>query len=147
MSFGGGPLNNYVLQSHARMMQVLREDPGSTGLVTSISGMITKHGMGLWSTEPPPKGFQMADVSEQALAETSTAAADSAYQGPADVVGYTVTYEGDAPSTGIVVARASQADEPTHAVATTSDPELLADMVSSEWVGRRIDVTGDGFTG
>ena len=49
MSFGGGPLNNYVLQSHARMMHVLREDPGSTGLVTSVSGMITKHGMGLWS--------------------------------------------------------------------------------------------------
>jgi acetyl-CoA C-acetyltransferase len=147
MSFGGGPLNNYVLQSHARMMQVLREDPGSTGLVTSISGMITKHGMGLWSTEPPPGGFQVADVSKQALAETPTAAADSAYQGPAEVVGYTVTYEGDTPSTGIVVARALQADEPTHTVATSSDPGLLADMVSSEWAGRRIDVTGDGFSG
>jgi hypothetical protein len=109
--------------------------------------MITKHGMGLWSTEPPPSGFQVADVSKQALAETSTAAADSAYQGPAEVVGYTVTYEGEAPSTGIVVARALQADEPTHAVATSNDPELLADMVSSEWVGRRIEVTGDGFTG
>ncbi len=68
MSFGGGPLNNYVLQSTARMMDVLRENPGSTGLVTSISGMITKHGMGLWSTTPATKGFQVADVSEQALA-------------------------------------------------------------------------------
>jgi acetyl-CoA C-acetyltransferase len=147
MSFGGGPLNNYVLQSHARMMQVLREDPGSKGLVTSVSGMITKHGMGLWSTEPPVKGFQVADVSAQALSETSTAAADSGYQGPADVVGYTVTFEGDTASTGIVIARAAQAGAPTHTVATTTDADLLADMLSSEWVGRRIDVTGDGFTG
>ncbi len=146
MSFGGGPLNNYVLQSTARMMQVLREDPGSTGLVTSVSGMITKHGMGLWSTEPPRNGFQIADVREQALAETPTAAADSGYQGPADVVGYTVTYEGDAPSTGIVVAKATGTGAPTHAVATTSDPDLLTELIGSEWVGRRITVTSDGFT-
>jgi hypothetical protein len=103
--------------------------------------------MGLWSTEPPAKGFQLADVAEQALAETATAAADSGYQGPADVVGYTVTYEGDTPSTGIVVARAAQGTAATHAVARTNDAALLADMVSSEWVGRRIDVAGDSFTG
>jgi acetyl-CoA C-acetyltransferase len=145
MSFGGGPLNNYVLQSHARMMQVLREDPGSTGLVTSISGMVTKHGMGLWSTKPPAQAFRVADVSKQALAETPTAAADSGYQGPADVLGYTVTYEGDAPSTGIVVAKAA-GDGGRHTVAVTSDPALLADLVSSEWVGRRISVTAESFT-
>ncbi len=147
MAFGGGPLNNYVLQSHARMMQVLREDPGSTGLVTSISGMITKHGMGLWSTTPPSKPFRRTDVSDRALDETPTAAADPGYQGPADVVGYTVSYEGDAPGTGIVVAKAAQDGAPVHTVATTTDADLLAAMVSGEWVGRRIDVSGDSFTG
>ncbi len=147
MSFGGGPLNNYVLQSTARMMDVLREDPGSTGLVTSISGMITKHGIGLWSTNPADKGFQVADVSEQALAQTPAAAADPSYQGPADILGYTVTYEGREPRTGIVIAKAARSGALTHTVAVTDDPDLVAAMVCSEWVGRRIDVTGGGFTG
>ena len=146
MSFGGGPLNNYVLQSTARMMDVLREDPGSSGLVTSISGMITKHGLGLWSTTPANKGFQLADVSEQAQAQTAVAAADAGYQGPADVVAYTVTYDGDVPQTGIAIARAAQAGPLTHTVAVTTEPSLLNDMVSSEWVGRRIAVAGDSFT-
>jgi acetyl-CoA C-acetyltransferase len=126
---------------------VLREDPGSSGLVTSISGMITKHGMGLWSTNPANKGFQMADVSAQALAQTSTAQADPEYQGPADVLAYTVSYERDVPQSGIVIARATQPGALTHTVAVTSDPGLLTETVSSEWVGRRIDVTGGGFTG
>jgi acetyl-CoA C-acetyltransferase len=147
MSFGGGPLNNYVLQSTARMMDVLREDPGSSGLITSISGMITKHGMGLWSTNPADKGFQVADVSEQALAQTRAAAADPNYQGPADVIAYTVTYERDVPHSGIVIARAAQQGALTHTVAVTNDPGLLTELISSEWVGRRIDVTADGFTG
>jgi acetyl-CoA C-acetyltransferase len=146
MSFGGGPLNNYVLQSTARMMDVLRENPGSTGLVTSVSGMITKHGMGLWSTTPAIKGFQVSDVSKQALATTPTAVADPGYEGPADVVAYTVTYEGDAPQTAIAIARAAQPGALTHTVAVTTDPTLLNDMVSTEWVGRRIAVAGDSFT-
>jgi acetyl-CoA C-acetyltransferase len=146
MSFGGGPLNNYVLQSTARMMDVLREDPGSTGLVTSVSGMITKHGLGLWSTNPANKGFQAADVSAQALATTAMAVADPDYMGPAEVVAYTVTYEGDAPQTGIAIARAERPGALTHTVAVTTDPSLVAELVSSEGVGRRITVTGGSFT-
>jgi acetyl-CoA C-acetyltransferase len=129
------------------MMEVLREDPGSTGLATSVSGMITKHGMGLWSTTPATKGFLVADVSEQSLAQTPTAVADASYEGPADVVAYTVTYEGDLPQTGIAIARAAQAGAPVHTIVVATDPGLLADLVSSEWIGRRISVTGDGFTG
>ena len=50
MTFAGGPLDNYNFQALAKMVEVLREHPGTTGLVTCISGMITKHGMALWST-------------------------------------------------------------------------------------------------
>ena len=44
MTFGGGPLNNYVLQSTARMAQVLRDDPSAAAWSLAISGMITKQG-------------------------------------------------------------------------------------------------------
>lgn len=153
MSFGGGPLNNYVLQSTARMTKVLREDPGSTGLVTSISGMITKQGMGLWSTTPPSNdlrtGFRTADVTDQARTDTATAIVDAHYRGPADVIGYTVGYERGQPSLAIVVAAAPSvagATPPTHAVATTDDRQLLTDLIATEWVGRRIEVDRTIFT-
>ncbi len=146
MSFGGGPLNNYVLQSTARMMDVLRDNPGTSGLITSISGMITKHGMGLWSTTPANKGFQATDVGDLPLVTTPTAVADPGFEGRAKVVAYTVTYDGDAPQTGIALARATRSGPPTQTLAVTTDPGLLADLVSSEWVGRRIHISGDRFT-
>ena len=65
MTFAGGPLDNYNFQALAKMVEVLREQPGTTGLVTCISGMITKHGMALWSTRPPSDGFRFADVSDE----------------------------------------------------------------------------------
>src|SRR6185503_6856037 len=43
LTFGGGPLNSYVLQSIARMVEVLRADPGSRGLITGNGGYLTKH--------------------------------------------------------------------------------------------------------
>jgi acetyl-CoA C-acetyltransferase len=144
-------LNNYVLQSTARMVQVLRENPGSTGLVSSISGMITKQGMGLWSTTPPAKGFRSADVTGEARADTATAAIDGDYRGAASVVGYTVGYDGPEPKVGIVIGRAIGAstgsDTPVHTVATTTDQALMADLMASEWVGRHVDIDGPTFTG
>jgi acetyl-CoA C-acetyltransferase len=142
MAFGGGPLNNYVLQSTARMMQILREDPGAAGLLTSISGMITKQGMGLWSTTPPEHGFRAADTTQPAYAATATAEVDPDYAGPAQVLGYTVGYERGKPDVGILIAAATHAESPTHVVATTEDPQLTANMTQSEWIGRDVEVAG-----
>ncbi|MCW2549812.1 MAG: acetyl-CoA acetyltransferase [Mycobacterium sp.] len=144
MTFGGGPLNNYVLQSTARMADVLREDPGSTGITTSISGMITKQGLGLWSTTPPAGGFRSADTTEPARANTVTASTDSDYAGGAEVLGYTVVYEKTGPAVGIVIAKALTGGDPTHTIATTEDADVMADMMSSEWVGRRVTIGAGG---
>ena len=61
MTWAGGPLNNYVIQAAVKLTQVLRADPGSTGLLTSISGMITKQGASMWSSEPPAQPFANID--------------------------------------------------------------------------------------
>ena len=52
MAFAGGPLNHFVFQSLVRMTQILRDDPGSLGLITAVSGIVTKQGVSLWSSEP-----------------------------------------------------------------------------------------------
>ncbi len=53
MTFAGGPLNNYVLQAMVALTDLLRADPSAIGLSTSVSGMLTKQGLGLWSATPP----------------------------------------------------------------------------------------------
>lgn len=136
MPFAGGPLNNYALQSTAEMARVLRADPGSTGLVTCVSGMLTKQGAGLWSTRPPERGFRWQDVP----ARTTALPIVPDHEGPATVTGYTVAYEGGAPAQAIAVLSVPGA----RTVATST--EAMDSMLRDEWVGRQVTVRGGHFS-
>ncbi|WP_214412207.1 hypothetical protein [Sphaerisporangium fuscum] len=135
MPFAGGPLNNYVLQATAEMARVLREDPGATGLVTSVSGMLTKQGAALWSTGPPAAGFRCEDVP----ADPAALPLDPGHTGEAVVEGYTVTYQGERPSRAFAVL-----STPTARTLATST-ESLDSMTEEEWTGRRVTVRDGRF--
>jgi acetyl-CoA C-acetyltransferase len=141
MTFAGGPFNNYVLQATARMAEVLRGDPGSVGIVTAISGMMTKQAVAAWSTEPPTQGFRWADVSDAvAAAGRKPLLADA--DGPATIAGYTaVTTERD-PSLALVIA-----DLPggSRTVAVSDDMTLVRAMCQEEWSFRPIRVKDGRF--
>ncbi len=53
LTFGGGPGNNYGTHAVASMIDVLRADPGSLGMVTGVGWYLTKHSIGIYGTEPP----------------------------------------------------------------------------------------------
>jgi len=61
--FADGPLNNYVFHSACRLIELLRNKPNSHGLISSVSGMLTKQGFGIFSTQPGSKPFLSDDVS------------------------------------------------------------------------------------
>jgi len=105
MTFAGGPLNSYVLHSTARMAEVLRADPLSIGLVTSVSGFLTKFGAALWSTEAGVHGWRGEDVTaEAAAAEENLAEVED--PGPAaTVVAGTVKHDRDGTRTRIEVVQ------------------------------------------
>ena len=103
MTFAGGPLNSYVLHSTATMADVLRSEPGTTGLVTSVSGFVTKFGAGVWSTVPAPGGWRSEDVTA-ATAAADTVRPETDDAGPdATVVAGTVTHARDGARTAIDV--------------------------------------------
>jgi acetyl-CoA C-acetyltransferase len=141
MTFAGGPLNNYVLQSTAAMVARLRDDAGSLGLVTAISGMITKQGVSVWSSRPPEHGFRSDDVSDAVAEVVERREVSTEPAGPAQVVTYTVIYDGEGPSRGVVVA---ERDDGTRAIATRTDAALATAMIESEWCGRTIALDGAG---
>jgi len=53
MTFAGGPGNNYGTHALATMVDVLRDRPGTTGLITGLGWYVSKHSIGLYGTEPP----------------------------------------------------------------------------------------------
>ena len=54
MPFAGGPLNNYMLHATAQMLMKIREDNSEVGLITSVSGMMTKQALAIWGNQNPP---------------------------------------------------------------------------------------------
>lgn len=143
MPFAGGPYNNYVLQATCRMAERLRGGDGRPGLVASVSGILTKQGFGLWSTEPPRGGYKFADVSDAVAAAAPERAVriDPACAGT--VAGYSVLYAKGAASAGVAII---DLDDGARAVATTDEPALMARMAGEEeFCGAPVAVTGGRF--
>jgi acetyl-CoA C-acetyltransferase len=100
LTFAGGPLNNYVTHSIATMIDVLRSDAGSVGLVSANGGFLTKHAIGLYSTEPSAAGYQAADVQDLVDQVPVTPVAED-HTGAVTVEAYTVMHNADGPETGL----------------------------------------------
>jgi acetyl-CoA C-acetyltransferase len=141
MAFGGGPLNNYVVQSTVAMAHALRAEPGSRGLVTAISGIITKQGVGVWSTEPPARGYTGEDVSDQVDAATARVVTSTSPEDAGRIATYTVLYDDAGPTRGVVVA---DREDGTRSVAATTDADLAAAMTTEEFIGRAVQLDGTG---
>ncbi len=138
MPFAGGPLNNYVLQATARMATLLRERGQGTGLVTSVSGYLTKQGFGVWSMSPG-EGFAFADVTEEVAAQTPARTVSALVDGPVTIRGCTVMYQEDRALCAVAVV--DQADG-SRSVANSQDTAVIARVETSECCGISARVEG-----
>ena len=145
MSFAGGPLNNYVLQATAAMAELLRQQPGSRGGCTSISGMLTKQAIGLWQSGaedlPQPAHFSSQDVSALVAAAAPTRVVRPAEPGEAVIVAYTVLFERGAPSRAIAVL---EYGDHSRTVASATEVELMASLQVEDCVGRGAEIDSAG---
>ena len=132
MTFGGGPLNNFVFQATAKIAQLLRDNPGETGLVTTVSGLLTKQACALWSMQPPIAGWAFADVTDEVRAATPLRELVSDFEGNAIVAGYTVLYQGMEPWRAVAVF-----DLPggQRTVCFSEEASIIEDMMSRECCG------------
>ena len=140
MAFAGGPLNNFVLQALVRMAEILRAARGSAGMVTAVSGMLTKQGVSLWSAQPPAEPFRFADVTREVARATKTVEVVGDYEGPASIAAYTVLYDGDAPVRAVLICDLSAG---RRALAVTTDRQLAAAMIEREYCGRTVRIGQD----
>jgi len=139
MAFGGGPLNNFVLQATARMAEVLRADPGSHGFVTAVSGILTKVGASIWSTEPGDFGF--GDVSEVVATATPRIEVVEGETGSARITGYTVIHGRGGPEQAVALC---DFENGRRTIAYSRDRSLMDAMMRREHCGERVSVMADG---
>ncbi len=140
LTFGGGPLNNYVLHAIARMAEVVRADRGSSGLVTANGGWLAKHAFGVYSTEPPTQGFRYENLQESVDALPLREALVD-WNGPISVEAYTVAHRSGRPHIGHA---SCLTDDGRRTWGTTQDGAVMDAMMRSEFCGRRGRIDGAG---
>ena len=141
MAFAGGPFNNFTYQATAAVVAALRAEPGSLGLVSTVSGLLTKPGLAVWSTEPGDGPPLLADLGAEARGATDRREVTGEATGPATVATYTVTYEGESPRSAFVIA---DLEDGRRWIGTSTDPELLGRGVGEgeELIGAAVELRG-----
>lgn len=147
LSFAGGPWNNYVTHALATMLGVLRAEPGSIGLVSGIGGYLTKHALGVYSTEPPAQGFRWESTHEHGDAPPAREVLapsdrDAPHHGKIESWVVAFDREGAAETAFAAVVL----DDGRRAWAHTSDGDSLAELLSgAEQIGRTVTIAPDGM--
>lgn len=108
LTFGGGPIGNYMSHAVVGMVLKLRQG-GRNGLLFGNGGVATHNHSIVVSRDPAIAGALPHDFDFQAEADAARGPVpplDEAYAGPGRIETYTVFYDrGGAPRHGVVVAR------------------------------------------
>ena len=144
LGFAGGPGNNYTTHSIAAMVDACRRDPGSVGLVTALGWYVTKHSVGVYSTDAArgrvrrrrsvghPGHRRCAPRREPALL----------VDGEVVVEATSVIFERDGiPSLALLTALAPDG---RRALANTRDRGAMESMCERPWEGTTVTLRNDG---
>jgi len=136
LPYMGGPGNNYSLHGIAAMVSRLRSRGKGHGLVTANGLYLTKHSLGLYSTEPAENEWQMLDSTalQAQIDELPTVSLAENPAGPATVETFTVAFSRNGPKTGIVVARNNRGERIL--ALTRTDADSLNQLLVEDPIGR-----------
>jgi acetyl-CoA C-acetyltransferase len=148
LPFHGGAGNNYSMNAIAAMAEILRQDPGSLGMVTANGGYLSKHSAGIYSSAPPPvtdwRRENPADYQKPLDARSRPPLVEQP-SGSGWIETYTICVDRDgAPERGIVVGRLGHPwalETPRFLATVDAGRDELEAMTREECVGREGTVT------
>jgi acetyl-CoA C-acetyltransferase len=144
LPYFGGPGNNYSMHAIASLVERLRAEPGSFGLVGANGGTLSKYSVGVYSTTPcgwrPGRNTEPQAEIDGWPTQRHVPRAD----GWATVETFTVKYQRTGP-VGIVVGRLESTGERFLATARPGDEEMLAALEAEHPVGTRLFVRSFDF--
>jgi len=135
MPFAGGPLNNFLIHSTAQVLAKIRQNTSEVGLVTGVSGLMTKQSMALWAKEPL-MDFHSKDFTNEAEAIDSPVPMSNLEIGQGTILGCTVVYEKNLAIKGVFYIEDTNFKRK---VITSMDTKILKSMEKEEWIGKYIN--------
>jgi acetyl-CoA C-acetyltransferase len=148
MAFSGGPFNHYVLQSLVTLGRRLRDEPTELGLVTTVSGMLSKPGLAVWSASPPRHAALPADLAADARAATQivpVADGPAASETVATVASFTITYGGVDGFEAVRTAIVADLPDGVRTAASCEDAETARLAATEGLAGRTVMVKDTTF--
>ena len=140
LAYGGGPASSYMLTSIPKMVERLREDPKTFGVITGVGMMMSNHVFAVYSAKAPGPNVRPVDnarlqASVDAIPQRKI---DGRYVGPATITTYTVMYD----RAGAISHGAAICDLPTgdRAYVRIFDKDLLREAERTEFVGRPVTI-------
>ena len=140
MTFGGGPLNNFVVQSWVKMVERMRAEPGSHGVVTAVSGLMTKQGVAVFGPEPT-SAFLHDRVTKRTEAAWATRPVEREATGRGTIATYTVSHDANAAHG---VAMIVDLDDGGRTLRVVDDPDWMALGQAEELCGRAVALEAEG---
>lgn len=140
LTFGGGPMNNYVMHSIARLVELLRESREKKGLITANGGYLTKHAFGIYSGTPPERDYRHANLQREVDATPFRHSVVN-HDGEVMIESYTVMFGGDGPT---MAHAACLTADGVRTWANTDDVDVMRAMTQEEFCGRRARIDGKG---
>jgi acetyl-CoA C-acetyltransferase len=129
LTFGGGPIANYMSHAVVSMVERLRGGDGKTGFLFANGGYATDNHCIVVSREPVAAAQFPQDFDYQAEADAARGAVpelDKAYTGPVRIESFTVFHNREgAPASGVVIARTPD-DKRTLCHIDVANPAMLA---------------------
>ncbi|HEY1831510.1 MAG TPA: hypothetical protein VGG38_14840 [Acidimicrobiales bacterium] len=139
LPYHGGPGSNYMSHSIAAMVETLRADPGSYGLVSGVGMHMQKHAYGLWSTAP---GLDHSVDNAPDIVTTPSNIVESP-QGPATVATYSVLHGRDGgPESALLVCDLPEGGRCYAYLDPSGDAFGAAEI--NELIGCSVTLTPDG---
>ena len=134
MPYAGGPLNSFVIHSTVKMIQKIRALEARHGLVTGVSGMMTKQSFCVWGKEYQEQ-FIFDDVTERAKLDENPVELSNIAEGEGEIIGYTIIEGSEHASKAVLYLD----DEKKHRkVVSSLDKNFINLLMEEEWVGKRV---------
>ena len=149
LTFGGGPIGNYMAHAVAEMVDALRAGEGRKGLLFANGGFATHNHAIVLGVAPLPGAGEAHDFDMQAEADAvrgPVPALVKDYAGPAEIETYTVFYARDGSAKGGVVVARTPDGARTLAKVPAEDAATIAFLTDggAEPVGAKGEVVADG---
>ena len=134
MPYAGGPLNSFVIHSTVKMIQKIRALEARHGLVTGVSGMMTKQSFCVWGKEYQEQ-FIFDDVTERAKLDEKPVELSDIAEGEGVIIGYTIIEGSEHSSKAVLYLD----DEKKHRkVVSSLDKNFINLLMEEEWVGKKV---------